>query len=114
MVKNIGLKVKAPEKECDDPKCPFHGNLKVRGRVFQGTVTSDKMSKTVTVKKTRLYYVRKYKRYEKRISTFKAHNPPCIGAKVGDVVKIAETRPLSKTKSFVVVEIVKRANAEKE
>ncbi len=114
MAKNIGLKVKSPEKECDDPKCPFHGNLKVRGRVFEGTVTSDKMSKTVTVEKTRLSYIRKYKRYEKRISAFKAHNPPCIAAKVGDIVKIAETRPLSKTKHFVVVEIVKRANPENE
>ncbi len=114
MAKDIGLKVKAPEKECEDPRCPFHGNLKVRGRVFEGTVTSDKMSKTVTVKKTRLHYVRKYKRYEKRISTFKAHNPPCIDAKVGDVVKIAETRPLSKTKTFVVVEVVKRASQDNE
>ncbi|MBN1455027.1 MAG: 30S ribosomal protein S17, partial [Methanomicrobia archaeon] len=40
----------------------------------------------------------------KRQSKIHAHNPPCINAKVGDIVKIAECRPLSKTKSFVVVE----------
>jgi small subunit ribosomal protein S17 len=36
-----------------------------------------------------------------------AHNPPCINAKEGDVVKIAECRPLSKTKKFVVIEVAK-------
>jgi len=51
--------------------------------------------------------VKKYNRYEKRLSKFHAHNPPCIHAKVGDIVTIAECRPLSKTKNFVVVEVKK-------
>jgi small subunit ribosomal protein S17 len=54
-----------------------------------------------------MHYIRKYKRYEKRSSKLHAHNPPCIGAKTGDMVKIAECRPLSKSTTFVVVEVQK-------
>nr|AJS12927.1 30S ribosomal protein S17, small subunit ribosomal protein S17 [uncultured archaeon] len=43
-------------------------------------------------------------RYERRKSRIPSHSPPCVGAKEGDHVKIAECRPLSKTVSFVVVE----------
>jgi small subunit ribosomal protein S17 len=105
MAKNIGLNVSAPEKECDDVNCPFHGTLPVRGQVITGKVVSDKMRGSVVVARDYLHFVKKYKRYEKRSSKLHAHNPPCIGAKVGDNVKIAECRPLSKTKTFVVVEV---------
>jgi len=98
-----------PEKECNDPRCPFHGNLKVRGRIFEGYVVSDKMQRTVVVRIDYLWRDKKYKRYEKRSSKIKAHNPPCLDAKEGDIVKIMETRPLAKTVKFVVVQIVKRA-----
>jgi small subunit ribosomal protein S17 len=106
MARNIGLNVSIPEKECDDVNCPFHGILPVRGQVITGKVVSDKMQGSVVVARDYLHYVKKYKRYEKRSSKLHAHNPPCIGAKVGDSVKIAECRPLSKTKTFVVVEVV--------
>jgi small subunit ribosomal protein S17 len=43
-----------------------------------------------------------------RRTRVKAHNPESIDAKEGDTVRIAETRPLSKTKNFVVIEIVKK------
>jgi small subunit ribosomal protein S17 len=105
MANNIGLNVSAPEKECDDVNCPFHGTLPVRGQVITGKVVSDKMQGSVVVARDYLHYVKKYKRYEKRSSKLHAHNPPCIGAKVGDSVRIAECRPLSKTKTFVVVEV---------
>jgi len=108
MAKKTTEKPKESQSECKDPLCPVHGHLKTRGRAFEGLVTSDKMTKTVTVKKERLYYFPKYNRYSKRFTTYKAHNPICISAKVGDFVKIGETRPLSKTKSFVVLEIVKK------
>jgi small subunit ribosomal protein S17 len=49
-------------------------------------------------------YVPKYERYEKRTSTYAAHCPPCIKIKVGDKVRIAECRPLSKSISFVTIE----------
>ena len=107
MVKDIGLNVKAPEAECTDPNCPFHGALSVRGQILDGTVVSTKMDKTVVVQ--REYFKRniKYDRYEKRRSKLHAHNPPCINAKEGDKVVIAECRPLSKTKNFVIVEVSK-------
>lgn len=81
--------------------------LSLRGRTFVGTVISDKMMSTVTVEWDRRRFVPKYQRYEKRRSKVKAHNPKDIHAKVGDKVKIMETRPISKTKKFIVVEIIK-------
>ena len=64
------------------------------------------MHRTVIVRRDYLHYVPKYERYERRHSRIAAHNPDCINAKVGDKVKIAECRPLSKTKHFVVIEKV--------
>jgi len=106
-MRDVGLGVKSPEKACDDPNCPFHGKLSVRGQVFDGTVVSDKMTDTVVVLREFERKMTKYDRYEKRRSKLHAHNPPCLKAKVGDVVKVAECRPISKTKSFVVVEVVR-------
>ncbi|NQU98365.1 30S ribosomal protein S17 [Candidatus Woesearchaeota archaeon] len=83
------------------------GNVRLRGRVFEGKVISDKMHKTVTVEWNRKKFVPKYERYEKRRSRVKAHNPEEINAKEGDIVKIMETRPLSKTKHFIVIEVKK-------
>ena len=104
MKSDIGIDVKMPEEECEDRNCPFHGRLPVRGQIIEGEVVSAKAQKTVVVSRSYMKKIRKYERYEKRRSKIHAHNPPCIDAKVGDVVKIAECRPLSKTKSFVVVE----------
>lgn len=100
----MSLVFKKPKKTCADRNCPFHGELPVRGRVLEGIVASAKMDKTVVVKRDYLYYIPKFKRYERRHSRISSHNPPCIDAKEGDRVKIAECRPLSKTVSFVVAE----------
>ncbi|MCD6448563.1 MAG: 30S ribosomal protein S17 [Thermoplasmata archaeon] len=99
----IGIEVEEPKERCDDPNCPFHGHLKVRGIIIRGKVVSTAMQKTVVVERERLHYVPKYERYEKRTSRYKAHLPPCIKVKKGDEVIIMECRPLSKTKHFVVV-----------
>jgi len=103
-MRKIGLDVVVPRKTCEDPYCPFHGSLAVRGKMLVGTVASSKMSNTVTVERDYLQYVKKYMRYEKRRSKIMAHNPPCVETKEGDIVKIAECRPISKNVSFVVVE----------
>ena len=66
------------------------------------------MQKTVNVEWEWQNYLRKYERYEKRRSRVKAHNPSCINANEGDIVRIMECRPLSKTKNFVVVEVLGR------
>ncbi len=105
MVKNVGVDVKPPKQECDDENCPFHGHLSVRGQILEGVVVSDKMELTVVVERKFEHWVGKYQRYEKRRSKVHAHNPPCINAKVGDSVLIMECRPISKTKSFVVLEV---------
>lgn len=107
MTKEIGLNVTAPSTECNDPNCPFHGHLTVRGQVLAGVVVSSKMDKTVVVQREYLKRNIKFDRYEKRRSKIHAHNPPCINAKEGDKVTIAECRPLSKTKNFVIVEVSK-------
>ena len=92
--------------ECTDKKCPIHGEISVRGNVFTGTVISAKPSKTVVVERPIVKFVPKYERYTKSKSRITAHNPECIDAKEDDVVKIGETRKLSKTKSFVVIKII--------
>jgi small subunit ribosomal protein S17 len=103
MSRYIGVEVQEPKEICEDKKCPYHGSLKVRGRIFTGTVVSHKMQKTCVVRRDFLFYVKKYKRYERRHSTISAHNPPCIDAREGDRVRIMECRPLSKTVSYVVI-----------
>jgi small subunit ribosomal protein S17 len=84
--------------------------ISTRGRTFTGIVISDKMNKTVTVEWERRRYIPKYERYQKRRTKVKAHNPTNINAETGDIVNIIETRPLSKTKNFIVTEIVKKHN----
>ncbi len=107
MTRDIGLDVQPPAKECTDPKCPFHGVLPTRGQVLKGVVVSDKMNNTVVVQRTFVKRIAKFERYEKRKTKVHAHNPPCMNAKQGDNVTIAECRPLSKTKSYVVIEVAK-------
>jgi len=99
----LGLNVQTPDTTCDDQNCPFHGTLSVRGQTLNGTVASTDMDKTVVVE--REYYVKvpKYDRFMKRRSRVPAHAPACLDLTEGDDVTIAETRPLSKTKSHVVV-----------
>ena len=72
-----------------------------------GLVTSDKMQKTVVVRVERQVRHRKYKRYIRRRTKFMAHDE--IGAHLGDIVRIVETRPLSARKRWRVVEIVQKA-----
>ena len=77
-----------------------------RGRTFTGIVVSSKAQKTVTVQWDRRVYIPKYERYLTKRSKVKAHNPD-LDLKEGNTVMIRECRPISKTKKFVVVEVVK-------
>lgn len=101
---NIGLPVESPKEKCNDPNCPFHGSLPVRGKIMDGVVVKNKMRDAIIVRRDYLWYVKKYARYERRRSHIPAHLPPCIEVDLGNRVKIAECRPLSKTVSFVVVQ----------
>jgi len=113
----IGLDVETPPEpenpeEYDYEKCPFYGELPVRGQTLEGQVVSTDMTKTVVVEREYDVAVPKYDRYMKRRSRIPAHVPGVLEPlSVGDTVKIAETRPLSKTKSHVVVEVTQEATA---
>ena len=72
-----------------------------------GIVASDKMMKTVTVRVDRLVKHPVYRKYVKKRKKFMAHDD--MGAKIGDKVKIVETRPMSARKRWRVVEIIQKA-----
>lgn len=72
-----------------------------------GMVTSSKMDKTVVVQVERLVKHPKYKKYVKTRTRFKAHDEK-NACKVGDQVRIIETRPLSKDKRWAVVEVTRK------
>jgi small subunit ribosomal protein S17 len=83
-----------------------------RGRRVEvvGEVVSNKMEKTISVLIYRMIRHAKYGKYMKRTSVFKAHDEKNV-AKVGDIVRIHETRPLSKTKRWSLVEVVEAAKS---
>jgi len=83
--------------------------MKVRAqrKVRTGVVTSDKMTKTVTVTLTRRFAHPAYGKQLTRSKGIKARDEH--GAKVGDTVRIMETRPIAKSVCWRVIEIVERA-----
>jgi small subunit ribosomal protein S17 len=78
-----------------------------RRKTRQGVVSSDKMTKTVVVKLTRRFAHAVYGKQMTRTKGVKARNE--MGAKMGDLVKIMETRPVAKTVTWRVIEIIERA-----
>ena len=107
MTKNIGLSVTFPKQNCTDLHCPFHGKLSVRGKLFEGKVVSTKAKKTIVLQKESPVYSSKFKRYARSKSTIHAYKPSCIVVVVGDTVLTAECRPISKSVSYVFVEVMK-------
>ncbi|PWA50913.1 hypothetical protein CTI12_AA468620 [Artemisia annua] len=89
-----------------DKKCPFTGDVSIRGRILAGTCHSAKMVRTIIVRRDYLHYVKKYQRYEKRHSNIPAHISPCFRVKEGDHVTVGQCRPLSKTVSFNVLKVI--------
>lgn len=79
---------------------------------YVGTVVSDKMQKTVIVRIMHLSKNPKYGKITKKYNKFKVHDEKTC-AKLGDTVRIIETRPLSKDKRFRIAEVLKKAVAEK-
>lgn len=77
-------------------------------RTITGTVTSNKMEKSITVSVERKIMHTKYGKYLKKTKKYHAHDEN-NDAKVGDTVKIMETRPLSKLKRWRLVDVVERA-----
>jgi len=75
----------------------------VSKKIYTGTVVSNKMDKTVVVAVTRLFQHPVYKKTVKRVTKFKAHDEKDT-CQLGDIVKIIETKPLSKEKRWIVIE----------
>jgi len=108
-VRNIGLGFKTPKEAIDgtyiDHKCPFTGNVSIRGRIIKGLCVSNKMQRTIIVRRDYVQFVPKYKRYEKRHRNIPAHISPAFSAKEGDVITMGQCRPLSKTVRFNVLKV---------
>lgn len=105
--RSVGLDVPIPAKPSEyDANDPFYGEVRVKKNNFVGYVVSAKAAKTATVVVDRLVFNKKYQRYYKRQTRLIVHNPVSINAKEGDVVKVYETRPLSKTKHHVIVQVL--------
>ncbi|GIY84526.1 40S ribosomal protein S11 [Caerostris extrusa] len=67
--KNVGLGFKTPREAIEgnyiDKKCPWTGNVSIRGRILRGTIIKMKMNRTIVIRRDYLHYVRKYNRFEK-------------------------------------------------
>ncbi|CAK8694146.1 small ribosomal subunit protein uS17-like [Clavelina lepadiformis] len=118
-VKNIGLGFKTPREAVEghyiDKKCPFTGNVLIRGRILTGVVIKQKMQRTIVIRRDFLHYIRKYNRYEKRHRNMSVHLSPCFrDVQVGDIATVGECRPLSKTVKFNVVKVTKAKGAKKQ
>lgn len=124
--RNVGLGFKTPDTAVRgsyiDKKCPFTGNVSIRGRILRGVVVSTKMKRTIVLRRDYLHYIKKYNRFEKRHTNIPAHMSPAFLAKEGDVVTVGQCRcvccldmvlacsnacirPLSKTVRFNVLKV---------
>lgn len=106
--------IKAPKKTCTDKKCPFHGQLNVKKELAKGIVIKKDAHHTATIEWSYSYYIPKYERYEIRRSRLRVHNPPCLDAQINQKVLAAKTRPLSKSKNHVIIQIIKKENKRSE
>lgn len=101
-------KKKAAKKSSTDSQESTGEAIKRGNRAEKiGVVASDKMTKTVVVRVDRLVKHPVYRKYVRKRKKFMAHDE--TGAKIGDKVRIVETRPMSARKRWRVVEIIQKA-----
>merc|ERR1712186_6518 len=109
--RRVGLGFKTPAEAKDgkfvDKKCPFTGNVSIRGKILKGMVVSTKMKRTIVIRRNYLHYIKKFNRFEKRHSNMSVHCSPCFDPKEGDIVTVGQCRPLSKTVRFNVLKVEK-------
>merc|ERR1711934_304427 len=113
-VKSVGLGYKTPKAAIEgkyiDKKCPFTGNVSIRGKILKGIVKSaGKMTNTVTVRRDYLHFITKYNRYEKRHKMVTDHCSPAFDPRMGDEVTLGQCRPIAKTVMFNVVKLDEKA-----
>lgn len=78
-----------------DKKCPFTGNVSIRGRILSGVVKTTKMKRTIVIRRDYLHYIAKYNRFEKRHSTLPAHCSPAFLVREGQKVVVGQCRCVS-------------------
>ena len=107
MTRNIGLPVKEPKKKSveNEANSPFNGSLSIRGKLFEGIVINAKANGTAVIQKESPIYFTKFKRFGRSKNKIHAHIPSNLNIQVGDNVVAAECRPISKSVSFVIVEV---------
>ncbi|HIG92967.1 MAG: small subunit ribosomal protein S17 [archaeon GW2011_AR9] len=105
------LGIPAPGKVCSDIKCPFHGKILVKNELLTGKVIKKDINHSATIEWFTQYHLPKYERFETRRSRMRVHNPACINATVGAMVIVARTRPLSKTKNHVIIQVTGHVTA---
>ncbi|KAL9716266.1 40S ribosomal protein S11-B [Leucoagaricus gongylophorus] len=115
--RDVGMGIKTPLEAMNgtyiDKKCPFTGQVSIRGRILTGKVVSTKMTRTIIIRRDYLHYIPKYNRYEKRHKNLAAHVSPAFRVEVGDTVTVGQCRPLSKTVRFNVLRVSKNKAATK-
>ena len=101
----------AIEGDFVDNKCPFTGDVAIRGRILRGVVKHKKMKRTITVRREYLKFIPKFNRYERRHKHISAHCSPAFATlKEGDQVVIGECRPLAKTIRYNVLQVIENKN----
>ena len=107
MTRNIGLPVKGiKETKIENEKNnPFNGSLSIRGKLFEGIVINAKAKGTAVIQKESPIYFTKFKRFGRSKNKIHAHIPSNLNIQVGDHVVAAECRPISKSVSFVIIEV---------
>ena len=97
-------KMKETVAGCSDRDCYKHGNLKARGRIFEGEVIK-KFDRRIVIEFGRTVYIKKYERYKKSKTKIHARLPSCMknDINIGDYIRVQECRPLSKIIHFVVM-----------
>lgn len=110
MSRNIGIPGVVPPKvkteECKDESCPYHGNTRIRGKITKGIIVSKKSKNTVIIRRDYVQFIKKYQRYERRNTRLACHLPNCLihDIAIGDLVRVGESRKISKTKAFIVLD----------
>ena len=107
MTRNIGISVKKSTKPPmnGEKNNPFNGSLSIRGKLFEGIVVNTKAKNTVTIEKKSSINFSKFRRYGRSKNRIHAHVPSNLDIEEGDHVIAAECRPISKSVSFVIIEV---------
>ena len=115
--KNVGLGIKTPRAAIDgtyvDRKCPWTGNVNIRGKLITGVIKTTKMKNTVIIRKDYLHYIPKYNRFEKRHKNTPVHVSPAFRVKAGDEIMAGQCRPLSKTVRFNMLKVIRSSGGNK-